>query len=56
MKEPILGRPAPRPIQDIKDLVNGWPRRDRESAPMAPDVETVISPERALKAPKRKRR
>ncbi len=52
MKEPILGRPAPRPIENLRDLLGGRIGQEQQGAPMAPDVETVISPKRS-KVPRR---
>jgi hypothetical protein len=44
MKEPILGRQIPRPIESLKDVLKGRLEPKQEGAPMAPDVETVLTP------------
>jgi hypothetical protein len=54
MKMNIMGKPMPRPIEDLKDLLNGGRGQEPQGAPMASDVETVFSPlgKRAPKPPK----
>jgi hypothetical protein len=54
-KKMMPPNPVRRPTQDLADLINPLKRPTEESAPMAPDVETVFHPKRTSRTPRRPR-